>query len=98
MRYVTATIGAIFIFLGVVLISFVSHFFLPPALQQTMTIPVIPGLFRIWGPPAVRIGVVAGIVAAALSFRSTLKRHAIALAQSRAKVNAVAGGDFTRQP
>jgi hypothetical protein len=75
MRYVTATIGAIFIFAAVVLISFAVNLFLPPALQNGVVIPL--GIITVWGTPALLAGIVLGIVGAVHSFRSTIKRSAV---------------------
>ena len=72
MRYVTATIGALFIFAAVVLISFIVDAYLPPSMQQGIKIPL--GIFMIWGTPALLVAVIIGGIAAVHSFRGTLKR------------------------
>ena len=72
MRYVIATVVVLFIFVAVVLISFVVDAFLPPSMQQSVKIPL--GIFMIWGTPALLVGIVIGGIAAVHSFRSTLKR------------------------
>jgi hypothetical protein len=73
MHYFTATIGAIFIFAAVMVISFVVNAFLPPVFQNVITLRL--GNFSIRGNPALLVGVVVAGVAAASSFRSTLKRY-----------------------
>jgi hypothetical protein len=75
MRYVTATIGAIFIFVAVVVIGTVTNSFLPPAFQQPVTI--LTGVFGIGGTPALLIGIGLGSLAAIHSFRSTHSRDAM---------------------
>jgi hypothetical protein len=74
MRYVTATIGAIFIFVAVIAIGFVVNAFLPPALQQVVTVPL--GVFFLRANPSVLIGLGLALPLAVHSFRSTLKREA----------------------
>jgi hypothetical protein len=84
MQYITAALGAIFMFLAIILIGCVVNAFLPPALQQKITIPLL--VFSIWGTPALLVGIVLGAIAALHSFRSTLKRYAIKAEKSRLPV------------
>jgi hypothetical protein len=73
MRYLTATIGAIFVFVAVILISVVANTFLPPTMQRPIAIS--QGPLSIWGTPALLIGVALAGLASAHSFRATLKRY-----------------------
>jgi hypothetical protein len=72
MRYITATLGALFIFLGVILVGFIANRFLPPALQQPVVIPL--GTVSFWCSPSLLVGLALGTLAAVHSFRSTLSR------------------------
>jgi hypothetical protein len=74
MRYITATIGAIFIFAAVNVVCFVVNSYLPPALQAAVLFLNL-GAVTIWCTPALLVGMVLGVFAAASSFRSTLKRY-----------------------
>ncbi len=71
MRYITATLGAILVYAGIVSISCVVNCFLPLSLRGFIVIPM--GFFTIWGTPAILIGIVAGSFAAMYSFRSSLR-------------------------
>jgi hypothetical protein len=73
MRYITATIGAVFIFVAVVLISILVNWFLPPTMQRPIAISL--GLISFWATPSILIGFPLAGTAAVHSFRSTLKRH-----------------------
>jgi hypothetical protein len=75
MKYVTATIGAVFIFVAVVLVSMFANGFLPPALQRRMLVSL--GFFGFGGTPALLVGIALGSLAAVSSFRSTLGRYAM---------------------
>jgi hypothetical protein len=74
MRYVTATIGAILIFVGCVVGCFVLTAFRP--FQGVFTVSLGAITFTIRNPVAFA-GIPLGLLAAAHSFRSTLKRYAI---------------------
>ena len=87
MRYVTAIIGAVFIFLAVILIGFFVNAFLPPTMQRTTRISF--GFFSVGGTPALLLGIPLAGFAAVHSFRSTLKRYA---QRSRKESSAGAGG------
>ena len=73
MRYVTAFIGGLLVFIGVVLINLVLTPFLPVVLQRVVTLKL--GIFTYSGPVCVLIGVALGGIAATHSFRSTLMRY-----------------------
>jgi hypothetical protein len=70
MRYVTATIGAMFVFVAVLVVSFVLNAFVPPAFQAAR---LHLGAVVVWGSPIVLLGFVVAVVAAVHSFRSSLK-------------------------
>jgi len=72
MRYVTATIGAVFIFVACSVVGFLLTAFEP--FQGVVTLPL--GVVTITGNPVFLVGIVVGIPAAVHSFRSTLKREA----------------------
>jgi hypothetical protein len=74
MRYVTATIGAAFIFVAAVVVGIVGNAFLPAALQRPANIPL--GAFSTRGTPALLAGIAVGALAAIHSFRSTVNRYA----------------------
>ena len=74
MRYVTATIGAIFIFVAIILVGFLVNAFLPPSLQQVITLPLGPVFIS--ANVSVLLGFALALPAAIHSFRSTLKREA----------------------
>jgi hypothetical protein len=86
MRYVTATVGAIFIFVAVIVIGIVVNIFLPPSLQRVVTVPL--GVFYVSANLSVLIGLGLSLPFAVHSFRSTLKRYKIKDAQKlRANVD-----------
>jgi hypothetical protein len=74
MRFVVATIGAVFIFVALLAIAFVVNAFLPPPLQRPIAVPL--GLVSIWATPILFVAIPLALVAAVHSFRSSLKRHA----------------------
>jgi hypothetical protein len=78
MRYITATIGAIFILVGVLIIGFFWGVLLPADINPRITINL--GLFSVWGNLSVVIGMLIGVplgIAAAIhTFRSTVRRSA----------------------
>lgn len=67
MRYATATIGAIFIFIGVLLITGIIVAFLPPMFRPWVNL----GLVQTNNP----LGLILSALAAQHSFRSTLKHY-----------------------
>jgi hypothetical protein len=73
MRYVTATVGAIVIFVAVMVISIVINSFLPAALHAQLAVNF--GLFWLRSSPMLLVGAGAALLAATHSFRSTLKRY-----------------------
>ncbi len=73
MRYITASIGAMFVFVGVILIGFVVTLFVPQ-LQKPIAISL--GIFTASAPPVVLVALATALPAAIHSFRSTLKRYA----------------------
>ncbi len=75
MKYATATIGAVFIFVAVVVVSMFANGFLPAAFQRPVFI--VLGLFGFGGTPALLVGLAIGSLAAVSSFRSTLGRHTV---------------------
>ena len=68
MRYITATIGEIFIFVGVFILSTFVVAMLPPIFST----PIHLGVFYTNNI----FGVILGLLAAAGSFRATLRRYA----------------------
>lgn len=87
MRYITAMIGAIFIFIAVILIGIVAVKFLPPAFEPVITVPL--GVFYFRANLSVLIGFALAVPFAVHSFRSTLERYAIkAEEKSRANLGA----------
>lgn len=73
MRYIVATLGALIVLVAVTLVGIVVNNLLPPAFDVlTMRVP--------WGSvwvrgPMIIVGFALGVVAAAHSFYSTLKRY-----------------------
>ncbi len=74
MQYITATIGAVFIFIAVVLIGLAAALYLPVELQRPVTLPLGP--FSVTSNPSIFIAIAIAPLAAAHSFRSTIKRYA----------------------
>ena len=74
MHYLTATLGAVFIFAAVLVVSFLLNWFLPPGLQNPVEINLGP--IHIWGTPSLLIGIPVALLAAVHSFRSTVRRGA----------------------
>lgn len=81
MRYATATIGAIFIFLAVFALCLVLIAFLPPAFRPVINLPLGQGFVWINNPLAF-VGLLLAILSARHSFRSTLRRYAAKAASS----------------
>jgi hypothetical protein len=75
MKYITATIGAIFIFLGVLIVCIFGGAFVPADINPRITINL--GLFSVWGNLSVLVGVPLAIAAAIHTFRSTVRRYTI---------------------
>ena len=73
MRYVTAVIGAIFIFIAIIAVGFGITAFLPAGLLRPITLPLGP--FSLSGTPSLLIALAIAPLAAIHSFRSTLKRY-----------------------
>ncbi|MFO0787928.1 MAG: hypothetical protein U0805_00625 [Pirellulales bacterium] len=73
MRYITAAGGAIFMFVGILLVCIIIGAFLLPTFQDPVTVPF--GLFYISATPSLLVGTVLGIVGSIHSYRSTLKRY-----------------------
>jgi len=73
MRYITALVGGLLMFAGIVVISIFATPLLPPVFQRVITIG--SGLFWLSAPIGVFIGIALGGLAATHSFRSTLKRY-----------------------
>ncbi len=74
MRYVTATFGAVFIFVAIILVGFLVNVFLPPPLQRVISLPLGPVFIS--ANVSVLLGFALALPAAIHSFRSTLKREA----------------------
>jgi hypothetical protein len=72
MRYITATVGAVLIFIAIIIVGFGVMMFLPPALVQPIAVPLGPISFS--APPSLLIAIAIAPMAALHSFRSTLKR------------------------
>ena len=81
MQYVTATIGAVLMFVGCVVGFFLLSAF--PVFQGKIMVPLGSVSFTIENPIAFA-GIPVGIFAAVHSFRSTLRRGAIKAENSRA--------------
>jgi hypothetical protein len=76
MRYVTATVGAVFMFVAVLLVCLVTIAFLPPAFKPVVRVGFVPWI-NVWiNNPLAFVGLGLAVLAAAHSFRSTLKRYA----------------------
>jgi hypothetical protein len=80
MQYVTATIGAIFMFAACLIGCFILTAFRP--FQGSLTVPLGASSFTI-GNPIGFAGLPIGLFAAVHSFRSTLRREAIKAEKSR---------------
>lgn len=81
MRYITAIVGALFIFVGIIVIGFGVTLLVPP-LRQPIALPF--ALLPISAPPAIFVAFAIALPAAIHSFRSTLKRYAEKAEKSRA--------------
>jgi hypothetical protein len=75
MKYAIATIGAVFIFVAVVVVSMFANGLLPTSFQQRVFIGL--GLFGFGGTPALLVGIAVGSLAAVSSFRSTLVQYTV---------------------
>ena len=73
MRYITAAIGAVFIFIAIIAVGFGVTAFLPAALMRPIALPLGP--FSFSGTPSLLIAIAIAPLAALHSFRSTLKRY-----------------------
>ena len=73
MRYITATLGAVFIFVAVIVIGFAINAFLPPALRTVVTLPL--GIVYVRANLSVLLGLGLALPLAIHSFRSTMKRE-----------------------